>query len=82
MEVHDGRCIALTRGGKPEFFGETLHRGGALLQDCPENGIAVSSSFMADRTVAIAVHESDMVVSVIKTRDGPYAGRRVTLLAP
>jgi class 3 adenylate cyclase len=80
VAVHDGRCIALTRGGKPEFFGETLHRGAALLQDCPPNGIALSASVMSDHAVAVAVHESALSVVVDKTQEGPYAGRRVTLL--
>ncbi|MBX3264125.1 MAG: protein kinase [Labilithrix sp.] len=82
IAVHDGRCIALTRAGKPEFFGETLHRGEALLRDCPAGGIALSPSVMADRAAAVAVHESGLSVAVDRTQDGPYAGRRVTRLSP
>ncbi|MBX3199366.1 MAG: protein kinase [Labilithrix sp.] len=82
IAVHDGRCIALTRAGKPEFFGETLHRGEALLGDCPAAGIALSPSVMADRAVAVAVHESGLSVTVDQSQRGPYAGRRVTLLLP
>ena len=40
IAAHDGRCIALTRDGKAEFFGETLHRGQVLLGDCPPGGLA------------------------------------------
>jgi eukaryotic-like serine/threonine-protein kinase len=80
LAIHDGRCIALTREGKPEFFGETLHRGQSLLRDCPERGIALSASFAAHRTIAVALHDSAMTVSVTKTEEGPYAGRRLTLL--
>ncbi len=82
IAIHDGRCIALTRGGQPEFFGETLHRGQALLRECPPGGIALSASVVADRAVAIAVHESELNVAIDKAHDGPYAGRRVTLLVP
>jgi hypothetical protein len=82
LALHDGRCIALTRAGKPEFFGETLHRGVALLQDCPPHGIALSASVMSDHEVAVAVHASELSVLVGKAQDGPYAGRRVTLLVP
>ncbi len=82
IAVHDGRCIALTRSGKPEFFGETLHRGQTLLRDCPGGGLALSASVMSDRAVAVAVHESQLSVAVDQTREGPYAGRRVTLLLP
>jgi serine/threonine protein kinase len=81
MAAHDGRCIALTRAGKAEFFGETLHRGQVLLGDCPPGGLALSASFAADRAVAVAVHESGMKVSVVASHSGPYAGRRVTVLA-
>ncbi|MBX3186246.1 MAG: serine/threonine protein kinase [Labilithrix sp.] len=82
IAAHDGRCIALTREGKPEFFGETLLRGQALLRDCPTGGIALSATLAADRAVAVAVHESGMRVGVVKSDAGPYAGRRVTVLAP
>ncbi|MBS2013738.1 MAG: serine/threonine protein kinase [Deltaproteobacteria bacterium] len=82
IAAHDGRCLALTRDGKPEFFGETLHRGQALLQDAPPHGIALSASFAAERDVAVAVHEHGLRVVVTKAASGPYAGRRVTLLTP
>jgi eukaryotic-like serine/threonine-protein kinase len=81
IAAHDGRCIALTREGKAEFFGETLHRGHALLRDCPAGGLALSSSFAADRAVAVAVHESGMRVTVGQSAAGPYAGRRMTILS-
>jgi serine/threonine protein kinase len=80
MAAHDGRCIALTREGKAEFFGETLHRGQLLLGDCPPGGLALSASFAADRAVAVVVHESGMKVTVGASHSGPYAGRRVTVL--
>ena len=78
---HDGRCLALTREGKAEFFGETLHRGHLLLGDCPPGGVALSASFAADRSVAVAMHESGMKVSVGSSHAGPYKGRRVTVLS-
>jgi eukaryotic-like serine/threonine-protein kinase len=81
IAAHDGRCLALTREGKAEFFGETLHRGHALLRDCPPGGLALSSSFAADRAVAVAVHESGMKVTVGQSPSGPYAGRRISTLA-
>jgi serine/threonine protein kinase len=82
IALHDGRCLALTRDGKAEFFGETLHRGQVLLGDCPAGGLAISASFAADRAVAVAMHESGMKVSVDASQAGPYKGRRVTLLSP
>ena len=82
IALHDGRCLALTRDGKAEFFGETLHRGQVLLGDCPAGGLALSASFAADRAVAVAMHESGMKVTVDASHGGPYKGRRVTLLSP
>lgn len=80
MAAHSGRCIALGRNGKAEFFGETVHRGQALLGDCPPGGIALSAAFAADRAVAVAVHESGLKMGVEQSTTGPYAGRRVTVL--
>jgi hypothetical protein len=80
IAAHDGRCIALTRDGKSEFFGETLYRGQSLLRECPRNGIALSATFAADRAVAVAIHESGLSATVGKAEAGPYAGRRVLVL--
>jgi eukaryotic-like serine/threonine-protein kinase len=80
LSAHEGRCVALTRAGKPEFFGESLYRGQALLRDCPAGGIVLSASIASDHDVAIQVHQSGLSVAVDTTRDGPYAGRRITLL--
>jgi serine/threonine protein kinase len=82
IAAHHGSCLALTREGKAEFFGETLHRGRALLRDCPDRGIALSGSFAAERSVAVAMHDSGLRAEVTKTTAAPYAGRRVTLLVP
>lgn len=82
IAAHDGRCIALTREGKPEFFGETLHRGRALTAECPAGGLSLSASFAADHEIAVALHESGMRVSVTKAQSGPYQGRRITLVTP
>ncbi len=82
IAAHDGRCLALTREGKAEFFGETLHRGHALLRDCPLTGLVLSASFASDRAVAVAVHQSGMRVTVAQSPSGPYAGRRLTILSP
>ena len=44
LAVHEGRCLALTRGARLEYFGETLHRGVSLLEDSRPGSIAISSS--------------------------------------
>jgi class 3 adenylate cyclase len=78
IAAHDGRCIALTREGTAEFFGETLQRGQALLADCPDGGLTLSAAFAANRAVAVQLHTMDVRVTVAKAAAGPYAGRRVT----
>jgi serine/threonine protein kinase len=78
IAVHGGRCIALTREGRSEFFGETLDRGRALLDGCPHRGIAVSAALAADRAVSIAMHSSGLRISVTSASDG----RRITVLTP
>jgi class 3 adenylate cyclase len=81
LAAHDGRCIALTRGGKAEFFGETLHRGQSLLEECAPGGLALSASFAADRVVAVALHETNGVkVTVETSQAGPYRGRRIYMV--
>ena len=80
MAAHDGRCIALTRSGKAEFFGETLHRGQNLLAECSPNDFALSASFAADRAIAVALHESGAPVSVETSQSGPYRGRRIYMV--
>jgi hypothetical protein len=80
IAAHDGRCIALTRDGKAEFFGETLHRGQSLLEACRAGDFALSASFAADRTVAVALHESGGKVRVETAQSGPYRGRRIYMV--
>lgn len=80
VACHDGRCIALTREGTAEFFGETLQRGQALLTDAPPDGLILSAAFAADHSVAVALHEAALHLTVRKASEGPYAGRRITLV--
>lgn len=81
MAAHDGRCIALTRGGKAEFFGETLHRGQSLLEECEPGGFALSASFAADRLVAVILHDTKGVTTKVETSQaGPYRGRRIYMV--
>ena len=81
MAAHDGRCIALTRGGKSEFFGETLHRGQLLLEECKPGELALSASFAADRLVAVVLHDARGArVSVETSQSGPYKGRRIYMV--
>ncbi len=79
MAVHEGRCLALTRGARVEYFGETMHRGVSLLEDSRPGSIAISSSVASDRRVASRIHGASLVTSIIESTHGPYQGRRVML---
>jgi serine/threonine protein kinase len=80
IALHEGRCIALTRDGKPEFFGEPLHRGQALVRECPDGGIVLSPVLAADRAIALARESAGLRETVSTSTVAPYAGRRITIL--
>jgi hypothetical protein len=79
--VHEGQCIALTRSGTTEYFGKTLHRGGALLAEAPPGGVALSAAVAGERAVASALHEAGLIQELVATEAGPYKGTRVMRLA-
>jgi serine/threonine protein kinase len=79
LAVHEGRCLALTRGARVEYFGETLHRGVSLLEDSRPGALAISASVASDRRVASRIHAASLVSSIIESTHGPYQGRRVML---
>ena len=81
LAVHEGRCLALTRGARVEYFGETMHRGVSLLEDSRPGCMAISSSVASDRRVASRIHAASLVTSIALSTHGPYQGRRVMLAA-
>ena len=81
VAVHDGQCLVLTREGRTEYFGKTLHRGMALLDDARPGGIALSTSVAADRAVAVALESAGVTWEIATTEGGPYKGTRVVRLA-
>jgi hypothetical protein len=70
----------LTRAGRTEFFGKTLHRGLALLDEAPAGGMALSGSVAGERGVAEIFQEIDTVQQVVAAGEGPYRGTRVMRL--
>jgi serine/threonine protein kinase len=78
IALHEGPCIALTRRDKTEYFGETLHRGAALLDVAPHNGVAMSSVVASDRAVMRRLLACEGRREVVAAEHGPYAGARVT----
>jgi class 3 adenylate cyclase len=75
--VHEGQCIALTRSGRTEYFGKTIHRGMALLADAPQGGFALSSVVAGERAVAEALVGTGWVQTVGVSGAGDYEGARV-----
>jgi hypothetical protein len=78
IAVHEGKCLAVTRGDAVEYFGQTVHRGIALLRDAPPGGLALSTAVSADRAVMVKMVEGGYLVRVQESSDVAYGGRRVT----
>ncbi len=76
--LHEGPCIALTRGARPEYFGRTLHRGAHLVADAAPGGLALSAAVAADRDVITELLAAGARLEVVTSTSGPYAGSRVT----
>jgi serine/threonine protein kinase len=81
IAVHDGQCIALTRSGRTEYFGKTLHRGMALLEEAPVGGVALSAAVASERSVAEALSSAGVNQEVALTAEGSYKGTRIIRLA-
>ncbi len=81
IAVHAGRCIAVSRGARLEYFGETIERTNALLADARVGVVAVSSAVDDDPAALAAMVVPGVARTVGTTRAGEYGGRRVTWLA-
>lgn len=79
--VHEGRCIALSRTRDVEYFGQTLHRGMALLRDAIRGGIALSTAVAGERAVMAFLRDEGLSSQVVQSSDAAYGGRRVTLVS-
>ncbi|HVY47916.1 MAG TPA: DUF5939 domain-containing protein, partial [Minicystis sp.] len=75
--VHEGPCIALTRGEKIDWFGDTLTRGAALLEEVAAGAVALSFRVAEDRDALAALHAAGALTDVVEGRSAGYRGRRV-----
>jgi class 3 adenylate cyclase len=80
--IHEGPCIAATRGRRVEYFGKTVHRALALLDDTVPGGVALSDSVASEREVAARMHELQLACEVTSSEHGPYIGMRITRVKP
>jgi eukaryotic-like serine/threonine-protein kinase len=78
--VHEGPCIALTRGGKVDWFGETITRGAALVEEANEGDVALSFRVADRRDVLAIAHASGRALVVTEGQSTGYYGRRVVRL--
>jgi len=79
--IHGGRCLALTREARIEYFGETLHRALWLASASDPRELVLSQSAAADRDLATALHSAAVDTRVDVAHSGPYRGRRIVRVA-
>jgi serine/threonine protein kinase len=79
--IHGGRCLALTREARIEYFGETLHRALWLATAADPRGIVLSQIAASDRDIAATLHTSSVQTHVDVAAAGPYQGRRIMRVA-
>jgi len=76
--IHGGRCLALTREARIEYFGETLHRALWLASAAEPRSLVLSQVAAGDRDLATALHGArDVTTRVDVAASGPYQGRRI-----
>ncbi|HEY2369717.1 MAG TPA: protein kinase [Polyangiaceae bacterium] len=75
--IHGGRCLALTREARIEYFGETLHRTLWLAGAAEPRGLVLSQIAGSDRDIAATLQTSAVDTRVDVAAAGPYQGRRV-----
>ncbi|HEY1958382.1 MAG TPA: protein kinase [Polyangiaceae bacterium] len=80
--IHGGRCLALTREARIEYFGETLHRALWLATAAEPRSLVLSQVAAADRDLASVLHAArDVTTKVDVASSGPYQGRRIVRVA-
>jgi hypothetical protein len=79
--IHGGRCLALTREARIEYFGETLHRALWLANASDPHELVLSQSAAADRDLATALYTEPVDTRVDVAQAGPYRGRRIVRVA-
>jgi hypothetical protein len=79
--IHGGRCLALTREARIEYFGETLHRTLWLATAAEPRGLVLSQVAASDRDIAASLHASHVDTRVDVAAGGPYQGRRIVRVA-
>ena len=81
--IHGGRCLALTREERIEYFGETLHRSLWLAAAADPRTLVLSQTAAADREIALLLHGASVDTRVDVATTGPIravescASRRV-----
>lgn len=77
VALHGGKCLALTRESRIDYFGETLHRALWLATAAEPREAILSHAVAGDRDIAVALAAEDIEARVVEATAGPYGGRRV-----
>lgn len=80
--MHGGRCLALTRDARIDYFGETLHRAIWLVQTANVGELVLSQAVADDADVLRALTRARVTTHVEVAESGPYGGRRVLKVIP
>ena len=80
--MHGGRCLALTRDARVDYFGETLHRAIWLVQAAELGELVLSQAVADEPEVARTLSRARVTTHVEVAESGPYGGRRVVKVMP
>jgi class 3 adenylate cyclase len=80
--LHGGRCFALTRQGRVDYWGEVVHRATWLARAAAEGELVLSHQAAGERDVAWELHRLGAAPRVDVADAGPYAGRRIVRVRP
>jgi hypothetical protein len=80
--LHGGRCFALTRQARVDYWGEVIHRATWLAREAAEGELALSHQAAGEREIAWELHRLAGAPRVDAVRSGPYAGRRIVRVQP
>ncbi len=80
--MHGGRCLALTRDARVDYFGETLHRAIWLVQNAKVGELVLSQAVADDAETLRTLSRARVTTHVEVSQTGPYGGRRVLKVIP
>lgn len=77
LAVHGGKCLALTRDSRVDYFGETLHRAIWFVGVANASELVLSHAVASERDVSVELSANEATTSIDTSTAGPYKGRRI-----